>query len=146
MTAFYRPDTGHAEAAHLLVVDDNALNLRLLNDILLTKGYQVTLASSGPEALEAAQRALFDLVLMDVQMPVMSGTEAMRQLKSRADWRGAPILAVTALVMQGDDEELLAAGFDGYISKPVTYGVMLETVASHLASHLSPYVARPPSV
>ena len=117
----------------LLVVDDNELNLRLLNDVLLTRRYSVTLARSGEEALTAAaaQRTPFDLVLMDVQMPNMSGTEAMRRLKQTPEW-GAPVLAVTALAMQGDEMHLLDAGFDGYISKPIAYKTLLETVASFL--------------
>lgn len=115
----------------LLVVDDNELNLRLLNDVLLTQNYSVTLARSGEEALSAAQTTSFDLVLMDVQMPSMSGTEAMRRLKHPPEWR-APVLAVTALAMQGDEVHLLDAGFDGYISKPIAYKTLLETVASYL--------------
>lgn len=116
---------------NLLVVDDNELNLRLLNDVLLTRGYAVTLARSGEEALVQARRTPFNLILMDVQMPGMSGTEAMQTLK-RSDWYNAPILAVTALAMQGDEVQLLEAGFDGYISKPIAYKTMLSTVASYL--------------
>ena len=117
---------------NLLVVDDNELNLRLLNDVLLTRGYAITLARSGEEALAQARRNPFDLILMDVQMPGMSGTEAMQTLKREPRWRGAPILAVTALAMQGDEVHLLEAGFDGYISKPIAYRALLSTVAIHL--------------
>ena len=116
---------------NLLIVDDNELNLRLLNDVLLTKGYTVTLARSGEEALIEARRSPFDLILMDVQMPSMSGTEAMQTLKRDPNWR-VPILAVTALAMQGNEVQLLEAGFDGYISKPIAYKTMLSTVASYL--------------
>ena len=117
---------------YLLVVDDNELNLRLLNDILLAGGYDVTLASSGEAALRAARHTRFNLILMDVQMPDMSGTEAMQTLKRDPEWHTAPILAVTALAMQGDDAQLLEAGFDGYISKPISYKALLSTVASYL--------------
>ena len=120
----------------LLVVDDNELNLRLLNDMLLTRNYNVTLARSGEEALSAAQTTPFDLILMDVQMPNMSGTEAMQQLKQTPEWC-APVLAVTALAMQGDEVHLLDAGFDGYVSKPIAYKTLLETVAAYLHSRSS---------
>ncbi len=113
-------------------MDDNELNLRLLNDVLLMRGYSVTLARSGEEALQEARRTPFNLILMDVQMPGMSGTEAMQTLKRDANWQSAPILAVTALAMQGDEVQLLEAGFDGYISKPIAYKTMLHTVASYL--------------
>ena len=119
-----------ASAPALLVVDDNALNLRLLGDVLSTR-YAVTLVRSGEAALRAARETPFDLILMDVQMPGMSGTEAMRTLKRDPDWR-APILAVTALAMQGDEGQLLEAGFDGYVSKPIAYKALLGTVATHL--------------
>ena len=118
-------------SAALLVVDDNELNLRLLADVLLTQ-YTVTLARSGAEALLEARRTPFDLILMDVQMPNMSGTEAMQILKRDPDGCRAPILAVTALAMQGDEVELLKAGFDGYISKPIAYRALLGTVAAYL--------------
>ena len=118
-------------SAALLVVDDNELNLRLLGDVLLTQ-YAVTLARNGEEALLEARRTPFDLILMDVQMPNMSGTEAMQTLKRDPNWCGTPILAVTALAMQGDEVQLLKAGFDGYISKPIAYRMLLETVAAYL--------------
>ena len=127
-----RPAPNPESTHYLLVVDDNELNLRLLNDVLLTGGYDVALASSGEAALRAARRAHFNLILMDVQMPDMSGTEAMQTLKRDPDWPGVPILAVTALAMQGDDAQLLEAGFDGYISKPISYKALLSTVASYL--------------
>ncbi len=116
----------------LLIVDDNELNLRLLNDVLSTRGYDITLARSGEEALAEARRNAFDLILMDVQMPGMSGTEAMQALRRDPAWDNAPILAVTALAMQGDETQLLDAGFDGYISKPIAYKTILSTVASYL--------------
>ena len=124
----------------LLVVDDNELNLRLLNDVLLTRGYSVTLARSGEDALREARRTPFDLILMDVQMPGMSGTEAMQTLKRDPTWRSVPILAVTALAMQGDEGQLLEAGFDGYVSKPIAYKALLSTAASYLERHAQPSV------
>ena len=118
-------------APALLVVDDNELNLRLLGDVLSTR-YAVTLVGSGEAALRAARETPFDLILMDVQMPGMSGTEAMRTLKRDPNWRSVPILAVTALAMQGDEGQLLEAGFDGYVSKPIAYKALLSTAASYL--------------
>ena len=123
----------------LLVVDDNELNLRLLGDVLSTR-YAVTLAQSGEAALHVAHETPFDLILMDIQMPGMSGTEAMQTLKRDPTWRSVPILAVTALAMQGDEGQLLEAGFDGYVSKPIAYKALLSTVASYLERDAQPSV------
>lgn len=113
----------------ILVVDDNERNLRLLADVLTAKGYEVLTATSGPEGLGRAWNEAPDLVLMDVQMPGMSGTEAMRRLKDDVRSASLPVVAVTALAMSGDEAQLLEAGFDAYIGKPVAFGPMLETVA-----------------
>lgn len=116
----------------VLVVDDNEMNLRLLNDVLKAQGYTVYTASSGREALERAHETAPDLVLLDVQMPGMSGTEVMQQLKADDAWRQVPILAVTALAMQGDETELIESGFNGYVSKPIALKEMLKTVRGFL--------------
>jgi len=116
----------------ILIVDDNRMNLRLLSDMLLSRGYLVEVASSGPEALAKARETPFDLILMDVQMAGMSGTEVMERLKCDPDWPRAPILAVTAMAMKEDEARLRAAGFDGYISKPVMLKNLLETVEAFL--------------
>lgn len=116
----------------ILVVDDNDKNLRLITDVLEVQGYTVYTATNGPDAIAAAQTFPLDLILMDVQMPGMSGTDAMHVLKARAD--SPPILAVTALAMQGDETALLEEGFDGYISKPIALKALIGTVGMYLRS------------
>lgn len=116
----------------ILVVDDNDKNLRFISDVLEVQGYTVHTATSGPDAIRAAQTLALDLILMDVQMPGMSGTDAMRVLKARMG--GPPILALTALAMRGDDSVLLEQGFDGYISKPIALKELIGTVGSFLPS------------
>jgi two-component system cell cycle response regulator DivK len=116
----------------ILVVDDNDKNLRFISDVLEVQGYVVHTATNGPDAIHAAQTLALDLILMDVQMPGMSGTDAMHVLKAQPG--SPPILAVTALAMRGDDSVLLEQGFDGYISKPVALNELISTVRSFLQS------------
>lgn len=118
----------------ILVVDDNVKNVRLLKDVLEAQGYTVDSATSGAEGLDLAWQHQPDLVLMDVQMPVMSGTEAMKRLKADPRSHAVPVVAVTALAMTGDEEGLLDEGFDGYISKPIALKAMLKTVRDLLSS------------
>ena len=112
----------------ILVVEDNDKNMKLFRDVLGATGYRTLEATTGGEAVEMATEHTPDLVLMDIQMPDMYGVEALRRL--RADERTASlrVLAVTAQAMQGDREQFLAAGFDGYLSKPVNVQELLGTV------------------
>lgn len=112
----------------ILVVDDNATNVKLVRDVLQFKGYKPIVADSGESAVAAARAHSPALVLMDVQLPGMSGTEAMKILKADAATRHIPIIALTALAMKGAEEGLLAEGFDAYISKPVSIKQLLEMV------------------
>ncbi|HEX7021347.1 MAG TPA: response regulator [Trueperaceae bacterium] len=114
--------------ARVLLVDDNERNLRFLRDGLEAHGYTVATAASGPEALESAGTLNPDVILVDVQMPGMSGTETMKRFKASGALDHVPILAVTALAMKGDEAQLLEAGFDGYLSKPVTLAEMLRAL------------------
>ena len=116
----------------ILIVDDNRQNVRLLTDILESQGFNVDTAYSGATGLELAYKNNPDLILMDVQMPNMSGTEAMRTLKTNGIMRKTPVLAVTALAMNGDEDELLSAGFDGYVSKPISFMGLLAAVKKFL--------------
>ena len=112
----------------ILVVEDNEKNMKLFRDVLSATGYRTLEATNGGEAVEMATEHAPDLVLMDIQMPDFDGVEALRRL--RADERTASlrVLAVTAQAMQGDREHFLAAGFDGYLSKPVDVQELLGTV------------------
>jgi two-component system, cell cycle response regulator DivK len=117
-----------AAGAQILVVEDNEKNMKLFRDVLLATGYRTLEATTGGEAVELAVEHCPDLVLMDIQLPDIDGLEALGQL--RADGRTArvPVLALTAQAMEGDRERFLAAGFDGYLSKPVNISEFVATV------------------
>ena len=106
---------------NLLLAEDNAVNQKLAVKLLEKRGHRVTLAGNGKEALAALTRNDFDLVLMDVQMPVMDGLEATSQLRMQemSNGKHQPVVAMTALAMKGDRERCMAAGMDGYLSKPI---------------------------
>jgi signal transduction histidine kinase/DNA-binding response OmpR family regulator len=114
----------------LLLADDNPVNCRLASIILRRAGHQVDVVGDGEEALRAQEAAAYDLVLMDVQMPVMNGLEAARRIRALPDPRLAavPIVAITANAMRGDDEICFAAGMDGYVTKPIAAAALLEAV------------------
>jgi two-component system cell cycle response regulator DivK len=115
----------------ILVVEDNERNMRLFCDVLQASGYRTLEATTGESAVELALEHAPDLVLMDIQLPDIGGVEALALL--RADERGAflPVLALTAQAMEGDRERFLAAGFDGYVSKPVDIPNFVATVKEY---------------
>jgi two-component system cell cycle response regulator DivK len=115
----------------ILVVEDNARNMALLRDVLQATGYRTLQASTGREALALAAAHRPVLVLMDIRLPDMDGTEALRLLRRDARTASIPVLAVTAQAMAGDRERFLAAGFDGYLSKPIDVDALLATVRLH---------------
>jgi CheY-like chemotaxis protein len=103
----------------ILIVEDNENNRNLLRDILTFHGYEVTVASDGQEGVDLARQLMPDLILMDIQMPGLDGMTAGRILKGDPATSGLNIIALTSFAMQGDREKFMAAGFDGYLSKPV---------------------------
>jgi two-component system cell cycle response regulator DivK len=103
----------------VLVVEDNDKNMKLFRDVLQATGYRSLEARTGARALELATEHEPDLVLMDIQLPDMDGLEVLGRLRAGERTTSIPVLAVTAQAMQGDRERFLAAGFDGYLSKPV---------------------------
>jgi len=115
----------------VLLAEDNAINQKLAIRLLEKQGHTVTVANDGREALEAAGKGEFDLILMDVQMPNLSGLEAAEAIRAgeRATGKHVPILAMTAHAMKGDEERCLEAGMDGYISKPIQPDHMMEAIA-----------------
>jgi two-component system, cell cycle response regulator DivK len=115
----------------ILVVEDNEMNMKLFRDVLLVMGYRALEASTGGEAVDLAVEHTPDLVLMDIQLPDVDGVDVLRRLRTDDRTAAIPVLAVTAQAMQGDRERFLAAGFDGYISKPVNVGELLGTVRQH---------------
>lgn len=119
--------------ARILVVEDTEVNQKVLATILTRKGFLVEIARNGREALEAMERQSYDLVLMDVQMPVLDGLEATRLIRSHVVWCRVPIIAMTAHAMRGDRERCLEAGMDGYLAKPVNAAQLVASVQHHLA-------------
>ena len=116
----------------ILVVEDNEINLRMVTKVLLNAGHEVTIARDGEEAVRLFQDKSFDLVLMDVNLPVLDGltaTERIRSLEEQSEIR-TPIVAVTAFAMPEDKDRCLDAGMDVYLSKPIKPAVLLETIAT----------------
>lgn len=123
-----------ADEPDILIVDDNATNLKLVRYLLLRCGYQVRTAADADEAMAAIVVRPPRMILMDLQLPGIDGLELTRRLKRDPATSGIVILAVTAFAMKGDEERALAAGCDGYISKPIDTRRLPETVARFLSS------------
>jgi two-component system, cell cycle response regulator DivK len=104
----------------VLIVDDNEKNLRLARDVLRAAGFRTLEAASGSEAIAAATEHLPDVILMDIRLPDIDGTEAAARLRADARTARIPIVALTSLAMKGDREWFLASGFDGYLEKPIS--------------------------
>jgi two-component system cell cycle response regulator DivK len=119
----------------VLVVEDNEKSMKLFRDVLLATGYRTLEATTGSEAVELAAEHAPDLVLMDIQLPDLDGVQALRQLRADERTAAIPVLAVTAQAMQGDREQFLAAGFDGYVSKPVNVRELVGIVRQHCNKH-----------
>ena len=119
----------------VLVAEDNAVNQRLASRLLEKRGHRVTVMVNGRNALEALANQTFDLVLMDLQMPEMDGFEATAAIREREKDNGGhiPIIALTAHAMKGDMERCLAAGMDGYLSKPIRPQELDDLLEKYLA-------------
>lgn len=120
--------------AKVLVVEDNAANMTLATFLLQSTGHTVISATDAEAGLTLARVEQPDLILMDIQLPGMDGLEATAQLKRDEATRAIPVIALTALVMKGDEERIRAAGCDGYIAKPMHYREFLATIAAQLAA------------
>jgi CheY-like chemotaxis protein len=114
--------------AQILVVEDNGKNMKLFRDVLLAKGYRTLAATTGEEAVALAVEHSPDLVLMDIQLPGIDGVAALGRLRADDRTASVPVVALTAQAMEGDRERFLAAGFDGYLSKPVNLAEFVATV------------------
>jgi CheY-like chemotaxis protein len=122
--------------ACVLLVEDNAANLALMQYLLQASGYKILTATDGREGVVVAQRECPDVILMDLQLPIMNGYEAARLVKEVPALRGVPIIAVTAFAMVGDRDKILARGFDGYIAKPITPERFVSEVEGFIAAEL----------
>jgi two-component system cell cycle response regulator DivK len=116
------------QVPQILVVEDNEKNMKLFRDVLLATGYRTLEATTGGQAVELATTHAPDLVLMDIQLPDVGGVEALGRLRADARTASVPVVALTAQAMEGDRERFLAAGFDGYLSKPVNVTDLIATV------------------
>lgn len=117
-------------AKRILIVEDNELNMKLLNDILEAYGYEILKTDRGEEAIELARRAQPDLILLDIQLPDISGLDVSRRLKAEPATCRVPIVAVTAFAMSGDERRALDNGCDAYVTKPVILRDLLALIES----------------
>ena len=123
------PNTPQDQMAKtILIVEDDALSMKLETDLLQAHGYNILQSVDGKDAIEWAREHHPDLIIMDIQLPEVSGMELTKMLKADDELKDLPILAVTAFAMKGDEEKILEAGCDGYIAKPISVLHFLETV------------------
>jgi two-component system cell cycle response regulator DivK len=116
----------------VLIVEDNELNMKLFHDLLDAHGYRTIQTRNGLDALLLARRHRPDLVLMDIQLPEVSGLEVVKWLKDDDELRAIPIIAVTAFAMKGDEERIRSGGCEAYISKPISVLMFLDTIRSFI--------------
>ncbi|HEY7764314.1 MAG TPA: response regulator [Aestuariivirgaceae bacterium] len=116
----------------ILIVEDNELNMKLFSDLLEAHGYRVIQTRDGLSALDLARRHKPDLVLMDIQLPEVSGIEVTKWMKEADDLKHIPVIAVTAFAMKGDEEKIKEGGCEAYISKPISVLSFLQTIDGFL--------------
>ena len=130
-----KQDRGIVEPAQktVLIVEDNELNMKLFNDLLEAHGYFTLQTKDGVEALRLARTHRPDLILMDIQLPEVSGLEVTKWLKEDDDLRSIPIIAVTAFAMKGDEQKIRDGGCEAYIAKPISVASFMSTVERFLS-------------
>jgi two-component system, cell cycle response regulator DivK len=116
----------------VLIVEDNDLNMKLFNDLLEAHGYATLKTADGIEAIELARKHKPDLILMDIQLPEVSGLEVTKWIKEDENLKSIPVIAVTAFAMKGDEERIRQGGCEAYLSKPISVSKFLETVRAYL--------------
>ena len=126
------PGAVPAKAKTVLVVEDNELNMKLFNDLLEAHGYKVVQTRDGLSALDLARKHMPDLILMDIQLPEVSGIEVTKWLKEDDVLRAIPVIAVTAFAMKGDEQKIREGGCEAYVSKPISVISFLKTIDSFL--------------
>jgi len=119
-------------AKQILVVEDNELNMKLFCDLLQAHDYETIETRDGMAALELAREHVPDLILMDIQLPEVSGLEVTKWIKEDDALQNIPVVAVTAFAMKGDEEKIREGGCEAYIAKPISVGHFLETVKTYL--------------
>lgn len=116
----------------VLIVEDNELNMKLFNDLLEAHGYATVKTREGTRVLEIAREHKPDLILMDIQLPEVSGLDLIRWLKEAQDLKSIPVVAITAFAMKGDEDRIRETGCEDYISKPISVLGFIETIKKHL--------------
>ena len=116
----------------VLIVEDNELNMKLFHDLFEAHGYNTIVTRNGIEALDLARKHKPDLILMDIQLPEVSGIEVTKWLKEDDDLRAIPVIAVTAFAMKGDEQKIREGGCEAYVSKPISVISFLKTIDSFL--------------
>lgn len=116
----------------VLIVEDNELNMKLFHDLLMAKGHATIQTREGSSAIDLARQHKPDLILMDIQLPGISGIDVTKQLKADPELRHIPVIAVTAFAMRKDEERIRGGGCDAYITKPITVAGFFETVGRFL--------------
>ena len=119
-------------AKTVLVVEDNELNMKLFHDLLEANGYNIVQTRNGLEAIDLAREHHPDLILMDIQLPEVSGLEVTKWIKEDDDLRSIPVIAITAFAMKGDEERIRQGGCEAYLSKPISVAKFLETVKTYI--------------
>jgi two-component system, cell cycle response regulator DivK len=128
------PSRRHEAATKtVLVVEDNELNMKLFHDLLETRGYNVVQTSNGMDALNLARQHKPNLIIMDIQLPEVSGLDVTRWIKEDEELKAIPIVAVTAFAMKGDEERIREHGCEAYLAKPISIGIFLKTIDQFLA-------------
>jgi two-component system cell cycle response regulator DivK len=122
-------------AKKILIVEDNDLNLKLFRDLLGANGYETFETKEGIEAISLTRNIQPDLIVMDIQLPEISGLDITRKIKADSQIRHIPIIAVTAFAMKDDEEKIMAAGCEAYLSKPIAIDDFLSTVRRFLEPH-----------
>jgi two-component system cell cycle response regulator DivK len=125
-------DLANESAKTVLVVEDNELNMKLFHDLLEAHGYNILQTKDGMEALRIAREHKPDLILMDIQLPEVSGLEVTKWIKEDENLKSIPVIAVTAFAMKGDEEKIRDGGCEAYIAKPISVTNFLETVQRFL--------------
>ena len=123
---------GESLSKTILIVEDNELNMKLFNDLLESKGYKIIQTANGLNAVELAREHKPNLILMDIQLPEVSGLEVTKWLKADDELAHIPVIAVTAFAMKGDEEKILQGGCEAYISKPISVAKFLATIQSFI--------------
>lgn len=116
----------------VMIVEDNMLHMKLFNDVLETEGYDTLRTTDGEGVLELARKHNPDLILLDIRLPYISGLEIIRQIKDAKDLKHIPVIAVTAMADDWDENEYIRQGFDGFMSKPIAIPNFLRTIAKFL--------------